>query len=423
MNESTIPAKHPCPPSATAAPQPDVCAAGTEKTSVFDWFRQRQGRIAIFCLCFSIALLLLWPHAVITIGPGHTGVLYRRFLGGTVTDKVFPEGTHFIFPWDTLFIFDVRIHEEQHTFRVLTQNGLMLELDISLLYHPDKDRLPELLVSIGGNYAEKVIAPSLRSAVLRVAARHEKSDFYSPLTSNIQDAILVNIVEAVGRRPLTIDNFFLRTVRLPEEVNIAINEKFVAQQQVERQAFKVEEAAQRFRSTLIEAEAVRMSQQLVNADMTENFLRWKGIEATRLLAASPNSKFVIVGGKDGLPIILNPEAAQGAAGPPEERSAVQIPGPVPAQPGAEGGQSPGAALPAGPLPATPLPASPLTDAPMLENLMRRIDLQPLNEKMNTLLDVVFPGRQRPSTPDAATSVSGHPGQALIFVPPSENANN
>lgn len=37
----------------------------------------------------------------------------------------------------------------------------------------------------------------------------------------------------------------------------------------------------------------------------EQLLRWKGIEATEKLADSSNAKIVIVGGKDGLPLILN----------------------------------------------------------------------------------------------------------------------
>jgi hypothetical protein len=40
--------------------------------------------------------------------------------------------------------------------------------------------------------------------------------------------------------------------------------------------------------------------------MSEQLLRWKGIEATEKLASSSNTKVIIVGaGKDGLPIILD----------------------------------------------------------------------------------------------------------------------
>jgi len=43
----------------------------------------------------------------------------------------------------------------------------------------------------------------------------------------------------------------------------------------------------------------------VSQGLSEQLLRWRGIEATKALAESQNAKVVIVGGKDGLPLILN----------------------------------------------------------------------------------------------------------------------
>jgi hypothetical protein len=43
-------------------------------------------------------------------------------------------------------------------------------------------------------------------------------------------------------------------------------------------------------------------------------LRWKGIETTQALAESQNSKTIIIGGRDGLPLILNTGPAAGAPG-------------------------------------------------------------------------------------------------------------
>ena len=45
---------------------------------------------------------------------------------------------------------------------------------------------------------------------------------------------------------------------------------------------------------------------IVATTISEQLLRWKGIEATMKIAESPNSKVVIIGsGKDGLPVILD----------------------------------------------------------------------------------------------------------------------
>ena len=55
-----------------------------------------------------------------------------------------------------------------------------------------------------------------------------------------------------------------------------------------------------------EAQAKARSNEILNASLTSNILKDKGIEATLELANSPNSKIVIVGsdGSGGLPMIL-----------------------------------------------------------------------------------------------------------------------
>lgn len=67
--------------------------------------------LRIIAALLAFALVFFWPQIFITIPSGHVGVLYRRFGGGTVTDRVFGEGAKIIAPWDTLFIYEVRVQE------------------------------------------------------------------------------------------------------------------------------------------------------------------------------------------------------------------------------------------------------------------------------------------------------------------------
>jgi regulator of protease activity HflC (stomatin/prohibitin superfamily) len=57
----------------------------------------------------------------------------------------------------------------------------------------------------------------------------------------------------------------------------------------------------------IEAKGIQDFQNIVSQGLSEPLLRWKGIEATKALAESTNSKVIVVGGRDGLPLILNPD--------------------------------------------------------------------------------------------------------------------
>jgi prohibitin 1 len=57
----------------------------------------------------------------------------------------------------------------------------------------------------------------------------------------------------------------------------------------------------------IEAQGIADYQRTVSQGLNELLLRWKGIEATEKLANSSNSKIVVIGGKDGMPLIMNAE--------------------------------------------------------------------------------------------------------------------
>jgi regulator of protease activity HflC (stomatin/prohibitin superfamily) len=64
---------------------------------------------------------------------------------------------------------------------------------------------------------------------------------------------------------------------------------------------KAEKEAERQR---IDASGKAKANEILNASLTDKILREKGISATLELAKSPNSKVVIIGNSDGMPLIL-----------------------------------------------------------------------------------------------------------------------
>ena len=71
---------------------------------------------------------------------------------------------------------------------------------------------------------------------------------------------------------------------------------------------RLEKERQEAERKRIEAKGVSDFQTIVSQSINANLLQWKGIEATEALAKSQNAKIVVIGsGKNGLPVILNPE--------------------------------------------------------------------------------------------------------------------
>lgn len=275
----------------------------------------RRNRVRLVCIGVVATLLVvfLWPSMVITIRPGELGVLYSRFFGGTILDRTYEEGVHIIQPWDILYIYDVRVQEETQNIDVLTVDGLTINVQVSLRHQIIRDRLPTLHQNIGPNYRNKIVIPIMTSAVRQTISGYRPNDLYSTARQELQDQMLVDAIEEMGRIPIMIHGFVVKSITLPEVLRKAIEDKLVAEQNYLRYNYLLLEATQEAKRKAIEGQGIQLYQELVNKNMTPNFLRHEGIRATRDLAASPNAKIVVVGGRDGLPLILNTESQAASA--------------------------------------------------------------------------------------------------------------
>jgi regulator of protease activity HflC (stomatin/prohibitin superfamily) len=70
--------------------------------------------------------------------------------------------------------------------------------------------------------------------------------------------------------------------------------------------FQLVQAQKEAERRVIEAKGIADSRKVITAGLTSDLLRWKGLEVTEKLAASPNTKVIVIGnpGMGGLPIIL-----------------------------------------------------------------------------------------------------------------------
>jgi regulator of protease activity HflC (stomatin/prohibitin superfamily) len=297
------------------------------------WQTRHRNLLIGWTLVATLLILLLWPHMVVTIESGHAGVLYSRFFGGTVLDKVYREGLRLILPWDTMIIYDTRLKEEVLKIDLVSKDGLRVVVDASVRYYPLSKRLPQLHQQIGPDYREKLVVPIITATVQDVLGDYRPEQIYTGSAQKIQDEIMAQAVEAMGRKPIIIDNLLLTHVTLPDKINEAIMAKLVAEQELLRYQYHLLIAREEFKKRYIEAESQRMYEDKVAPGLTDNYLRWTSIEAIRDLAKSPNSKFVVMGGKDGIPLILNPEgspvADPKASGAPRP-AASPAPAPAPA---------------------------------------------------------------------------------------------
>ncbi|MCC5920121.1 MAG: prohibitin family protein [Cyclobacteriaceae bacterium] len=251
-----------------------------------------------------ILILYLSSSIFITIQSGQAGVLYKKFGGGTQTDSHYTEGFHIIAPWNTMYIYDVRTQENKQVMEALSRNGLTIKMDVSYRFKPQIDRIGILHREIGQNYAEKVIIPEIRSSLRKIIGKYNPEELYSSKRETIQTEVFESVAETINEKYLTMDALLISGIELPATIRTAIEKKLKQEQESQEYEFRLEKEQKEAQRKKIEAEGIREFQMIVSEGLNDRVLKLRGIEATLKLAESPNAKVVVVGGDDGMPLIL-----------------------------------------------------------------------------------------------------------------------
>jgi regulator of protease activity HflC (stomatin/prohibitin superfamily) len=281
--------------------------------------------IAIFFLL--LAMIALAPQIFINIPAGHVGVMWYRFLGGTVVDRTYGEGIQMIFPWDEMYIYDARLQNKARVYDTISSNGLSMEVDIAVRYRINREAAGMLHKLVGPDYPEILVYPEIGSHARELISRYTPEQLYTETRAFIQAEILERMINQLGSslvnqsfqgRLVSIEDVLIRSVTLPDRVAEAIERKAEQYQAMLEYDFRLAREEKEKQRKKIEAEGIREFQDIVAKTITEEYLRLRGIEATMSLATSKNSKTIIIGGKDGLPVILNtadsPSASPGTSG-------------------------------------------------------------------------------------------------------------
>jgi prohibitin 1 len=250
----------------------------------------------------ALLLVILLFNAVTKVSTGHVGVLT---LFGKVTGETLGEGIHLINPLKTNNEMSVQTQTIKESASVPSSEGLMMSLDTSLIYHLNPDHAPEVFHRTGVEYEERVIEPTLRSAIREATASHSANALYTGEREEVARQIHDKLTTDLNQYGIVVENVLLRDIQLPATLKAAIEAKQQAEQESLAMQFRLQKETQEAQRKRIEAAGVRDFQQIVAQGITPSLLEWKGIEATENLAKSANSKVVVIGNnKNGLPLIL-----------------------------------------------------------------------------------------------------------------------
>ncbi|MGB5652727.1 MAG: prohibitin family protein [Robiginitalea sp.] len=263
-------------------------------------------KIALPTILLVIVAIILVTKSAIVIGSGEAGVLYRTFGEGVVIDEPpLGEGFHLVAPWNKIFIYEVRQQEVFEKMKVLSSNGLDIQLDASAWFQPKYADLGRMHQEKGDQYKERILLPAIRSAARSVVGRYTPEDLYSTKRDAIQKEIFEETKRIVDDQYIQLNEVLVRDVTLPSTIKDAIERKLRQEQESLEYEFRLVSADKEAQRQIIQAQGKADANRILSASLTDKILQDKGIEATLKLSESPNAKVVVVGsGQSGLPLIL-----------------------------------------------------------------------------------------------------------------------
>ena len=210
-------------------------------------------------------------------------------------------------PWNDLYVYDVTENKVEETMDVLDKNGLSINVDISVRFHPKYGKIGFIYETFQKDYVQRLVIPEVRSTVRQVMGRYTAEEIYSTRRPEVEASIRRETQEVLGAEGNNVEMraLLIRSIKLPEEIRLAIEKKLKQEQEALAYQFRLDKERSEAERKRIAAQGEATANKIVNSSLTTNLLRMRGIEATQELANSPNSKVIVVGSpKDGLPIIL-----------------------------------------------------------------------------------------------------------------------
>lgn len=249
------------------------------------------------------------------IDAGTVGV---KSLYGNVEPGILESGLNVINPLLDVTIFDIRTQnytmsstqsegdiEGDDAIRVLSNDGLEVIIDLTVLYRVSAEDAPTILKEIGVSYKDKIVRPVTSTRIRDNAVYYDAVALYSTKRVEFQNRIFKTIEADFKLRGLILEQLLIRNINLPASVKASIESKINAEQDAQKMTFVLQKEKQEAERKRVEAQGIADYQRIIGIGLSAKQLQYESIKAQKELAASPNTKIIFMDGKGSSSIILS----------------------------------------------------------------------------------------------------------------------
>ena len=265
-------------------------------------------------ISFLVIALGIFSSMFKQIDAGKVGV---KSLYGSVQPDVLESGLHLINPLLDVTDFDIQTQnytmsadhnegaqEGDDAIRVLSNDGLEVVIDLTVLYKISAVDAPKIFKQIGVNYTDKIVRPVTRTRIRDNAVYYDAVALYSTKRNEFQQRIFKSIEDDFKSRGLILEQLLIRNINLPASVKKTIESKINAEQDAQKMTFVLQKEKQEAERKRVEAQGIADYQRIISTGLTDKQLQYEQIKAQKEIATSANTKIIFMG-KGSAPVILS----------------------------------------------------------------------------------------------------------------------
>lgn len=235
-----------------------------------------------------IMILVLFFCSFRTIKSGEIG-LKTRF--GKITETSLKEGINFKVPFvEKIIKVNIKVQKAEMNIEGSTKDLQIVNTNVAVNYRIDPNKAPSLYKQVGNGYEGTILNPAIKESIKSAIAQYNAEE----ITVNrraVSQSCLKAIQDKVEKYGIIIEGFNLTDFSFSEEYTKAIEDKQVAEQNLEKSKLEAEKK-------LVEAEATKKANELLQESLTDELImkqfieKWNG-ELPK--ATGSNSIFDITG--------------------------------------------------------------------------------------------------------------------------------
>lgn len=279
----------------------------------------------------AITVALLQSCAIVRPGEVAVKVHYGKIKPGILMPGAYGRGII----GTRIERFNTRTIEYSSKLNFHSLEGIDVTSEVTLLYRLLPDSVVSIYKKFDGYYQSSLIVNNLITAFRQEGLVHKAVELLTKRVE-IEQTVKEKLTEAIGKHGFVVDLVLIKQIDLPNEVTQIIQAKLTAEQiekkteidnaikrkelefAIEKQTkeaqleitkqrltldFAIEKQRKEAERLLIEAEAIKKQQEIINSTLSDRLLKYKSLEITRDLVKSPNAKIIVTDGKS--PVIVN----------------------------------------------------------------------------------------------------------------------